>query len=84
TITGHTILYFDATASIASMASLFPILNSGSVLLDEFDKIVNNKGANVTTEMIFMICNGTQRVLVDANDNKKARKIKKWSFYPVV
>ncbi|MBD4386277.1 hypothetical protein GUH10_31430, partial [Xanthomonas citri pv. citri] len=61
-----------------------PLLNSGSVLLDEFDKIVNNKGANVATEMIFMICNGTQRVLAEANDNKKARKIKKWSFSPVV
>lgn len=83
-IKGHNILYFDATASIAGMERLFPLLNSGSVLLDEFDKIVNNKGANVATEMIFMICNGTQRVLAEANDNKKARKIKKWSFSPVV
>jgi len=83
-IKGHNRLYFDASASIAGLERHCPLLNSGSVMLDEFDKIINNKGLKIATQMIFMIANGTQRMLAETNDTQKARKIKKWSFSAIV
>lgn len=76
--------YFDATASLAGLERHLPLLNNGYVLMDEFDKIVNNDGLKVATQMIFLIANGSQRIIAEANKTTTIRKNRPFKLGAIV